>query len=257
MDSKMIVTLFVLLLCIGAILVGIKAMGSSNSADPQSAAQEEKDAQVQQEKEETQEEKEKKEEPQEPNIDLDEWNLLLANPNHPLPDDFEVETEVVQGEFVMDKRAAPSMKEMIEAAKEDGIDLMICSAYRSIERQKTLFNEMVQDFMAQGMSHEDAVAKTATIIAVPGTSEHHTGLAADIVTPSYQSLDEGFGKTPAGKWLMEHAADYGFILRYPKDKQDVTQIIYESWHYRYVGKEHAKTIKENGLCLEEYLEQMA
>ena len=94
------------------------------------------------------------------------------------------------------------------------------------------------------------------MIAVPGTSEHHTGLAADIVTPTHQTLDPQFADTAAGKWLLEHAADYGFILRYPEDKQETTKIIYESWHYRYVGEEHAKAIKESGLCLEEYLEQL-
>ena len=101
---------------------------------------------------------------------------------------------------------------------------------------------------------EEAEKITATMIAIPGTSEHHTGLAADIVTPTHQTLDPEFADTDAGKWLQENAAEYGFILRYPEDKQDITEIIYESWHYRYVGVDHAMAIKENGLCLEEYLE---
>ena len=109
--------------------------------------------------------------------------------------------------------------------------------------------------MAQGMSEEEAYAKTATETAIPGTSEHQTGLAADIVTPTYQMLDAGFADTPAGQWLSEHAAEYGFVLRYPQDKQEITGIIYESWHYRFVGKTHAKLMKESGLCLEEYLQQ--
>ena len=108
--------------------------------------------------------------------------------------------------------------------------------------------------MNNGKSKEEAEKITATMIAIPGTSEHHTGLAADIVTPTHQTLDPEFADTDAGKWLQENAAEYGFILRYPEDKQDITEIIYESWHYRYVGVDHAMAIKENGLCLEEYLE---
>ena len=129
---------------------------------------------------------------------------------------------------------------------------MLCSAYRSVEKQQQLFDRSQQAYMAQGMSEEEAYAKTATETAIPGTSEHQTGLAADIVTPTYQMLDAGFADTPAGQWLSEHAAEYGFVLRYPQDKQEVTGTIYESWHYRFVGKTHAKLMKESGLCLEEY-----
>ena len=126
---------------------------------------------------------------------------------------------------------------------------------RWLVSQQQLFDRSQQAYMAQGMSEEEAYAKTATETAIPGTSEHQTGLAADIVTPTYQMLDAGFADTPAGQWLSEHAAEYGFVLRYPQDKQEVTGIIYESWHYRFVGKTHAKLMKESGLCLEEYLQQ--
>ena len=169
--------------------------------------------------------------------------------------DWSIQTEEVQNGYEMDKRAAPAMREMIQAAKEDGVELMLCSAYRSVEKQQQLFDRSQQAYMAQGMSEEEAYAKTATETAIPGTSEHQTGLAADIVTPTYQMLDAGFADTPAGQWLSEHAAEYGFVLRYPQDKQEVTGIIYESWHYRFVGKTHAKLMKESGLCLEEYLQQ--
>lgn len=185
----------------------------------------------------------------------EEYYLLLANAENPLPQDWTVQTEEVQNGYEMDKRAAPAMREMIQAAKEDGVELMLCSAYRSIEKQQQLFDRSQQEYMAQGMSEEEAYAKTATETAIPGTSEHQTGLAADIVTPTYQMLDAGFADTPAGQWLSEHAAEYGFVLRYPQDKQEVTGIIYESWHYRFVGKTHAKLMKESGLCLEEYLQQ--
>ena len=185
----------------------------------------------------------------------EEYYLLLANAENPLPQDWSIQTEEVQNGYEMDKRAAPAMREMIQAAKEDGVELMLCSAYRSVEKQPQLFDRSQQAYMAQGMSEEEAYAKTATETAIPGTSEHQTGLAADIVTPTYQMLDAGFADTPAGQWLSEHAAEYGFVLRYPQDKQEVTGIIYESWHYRFVGKTHAKLMKESGLCLEEYLQQ--
>lgn len=185
----------------------------------------------------------------------EEYYLLLANAENPLPQDWSIQTEEVQNGYEMDKRAAPAMREMIQAAKEDGVELMLCSAYRSVEKQQQLFDRSQQAYMAQGMSEEEAYTKTATETAIPGTSEHQTGLAADIVTPTYQMLDAGFADTPAGQWLSEHAAEYGFVLRYPQDKQEVTGIIYESWHYRFVGKTHAKLMKESGLCLEEYLQQ--
>ena len=185
----------------------------------------------------------------------EEYYLLLANAENPLPQDWSIQTEEVQNGYEMDKRAAPAMREMIQAAKEDGVELMLCSAYRSIEKQQQLFDRSQQAYMAQGMSEEEAYAKTATETAIPGTSEHQTGLAADIVTPTYQMLDAGFADTPAGQWLSEHATEYGFVLRYPQYKQEVTGIIYESWHYRFVGKTHAKLMKESGLCLEEYLQQ--
>ena len=185
----------------------------------------------------------------------EEYYLLLANAENPLPQDWSIQTEEVQNGYEMDKRAAPAMREMIQAAKEDGVELMLCSAYRSIEKQPQQFDRSQQAYMAQGMSEEEAYAKTATETAIPGTSEHQTGLAADIVTPTYQMLDAGFADTPAGQWLSEHATEYGFVLRYPQDKQEVTGIIYESWHYRFVGKTHAKLMKESGLCLEEYLQQ--
>ena len=113
---------------------------------------------------------------------------------------------------------------------------------------------MKQDYLAQGYSEEQAYAKTATAIAIPGTSEHQSGLAADIVTPSHQTLDPAFADTAAGQWLVEHAHEYGFVLRYPEEKQEITKIIYESWHFRFVGKTHAKLMKEQNLCLAEYLE---
>lgn len=179
--------------------------------------------------------------------------LLLVNKEHPLPEDFDIQLAAVQGEYRVDARILEPAQRMIADAKADGIDLLVCSAYRPVDSQTRLFNNKVSEYVSAGKTQEEAAVLTAAIIAVPGTSEHHTGLAMDIVTPSYQNLDEGFAQTAAFAWLDEHAADYGFILRYPADKQEETGIIYESWHYRYVGPEIAKEIKEKGVCLEEYL----
>ena len=186
------------------------------------------------------------------------WYMLLTNGANPLPENYKFEEATVYSagrNWIVDARCAEDMKAMIAAAKEDGVSLIICSAYRSYELQEKNFNAKVQSYINKGYSKEDAVAKTATIIAVPGTSEHHTGLAADIVTPSYQSLNSGFEKTEAFQWLYENCAEFGFVLRYPKDKVDVTKIIYEPWHYRYVGKEAAQIMMSEGICFEEFLEK--
>ncbi len=187
--------------------------------------------------------------------------LVLANVDNPLPDDFEVgELELVQknsqGTYKLDIRAASYAREMIADAEADGISLFICSSYRARSLQQTLFDNKYNSYIANGWSADEAYAKTATIIAIPGTSEHQTGLCMDIVTPSYRVLDAGYADTDAAKWLAENAYKYGFILRYPKDKQEITKIIFEPWHYRFVGIENAKLIKDSGLCLEEYLETL-
>ena len=123
------------------------------------------------------------------------------------------------------------------------------SSYRTYSYQNTLYNNRVQRFINQGYNEADAKATAATIVAVPGSSEHHMGLAVDI-----NEVEEKFENTNAFKWLQENAADYGFIMRYPKDKQNITKIIYEPWHYRYVGVEHAKNMNQLDMCLEEYIE---
>jgi len=264
MNVKTIVTIALIgLLGVGT-AAGIFLSDRSQQQEPPSAdiQQEEKEeapvessSQKEEEQEQFSQETKQQQLAEEFAKEKEEYYLLLANAENPLPQDWSIQTEEVQNGYEMDKRAAPAMREMIQAAKEDGVELMLCSAYRSVEKQQQLFDRSQQAYMAQGMSEEEAYAKTATETAIPGTSEHQTGLAADIVTPTYQMLDAGFADTPAGQWLSEHAAEYGFVLRYPQDKQEVTGIIYESWHYRFVGKTHAKLMKESGLCLEEYLQQ--
>ena len=192
--------------------------------------------------------------------ELGNWNLILVNLDNPLPDDFTVDLTLLyridDREFQVDARILDDALAMFNQAKLDGIDIFPTSAYRSVEYQEYLFDRSVQEYMDSGANEEEAIAATASLIAVPASSEHHTGLAIDIISTEYTELDEGFENTPAFRWLDANAHKYGFILRYPKDKTDITQYSYEPWHYRYVGAPHAQIIKENGYCLEEYLELM-
>lgn len=184
-----------------------------------------------------------------------EWNLILVNSTNKLPDDFEITLGEI-GVRKMDSRIVSVVQEMMADAKQDGVELLLASSYRTVERQTELFNEQVQYFKNLGYSDTQAYNNAKEWVAIPGTSEHHTGLALDIVTPTYQVLDYGFDTTEAFKWLYENCSEYGFILRYPKDKSDITKITYEPWHYRYVGVETAKYIMENNMCLEEYIESI-
>lgn len=131
---------------------------------------------------------------------------------------------------------------------------MICSAFRAYDTQVSLHeNKIERIMMEEGLDREAAAVKASTVVAKPGTSEHQIGLALDIVSSSYTDLDEGQMKTEDQKWLIENSWKYGFILRYPLDKSDITGVIFEPWHYRYVGQKAAKEITEQNLTLEEYL----
>ena len=181
--------------------------------------------------------------------------LLVVSAASPLPEGYVPILDIVVGEYEMDERCAAKCLQMIEDCREAGMGLpMICSAYRTQEYQEMLYNDKVARVMqAEWISHDDALVKAAAVVAVPGTSEHQTGLAVDIMDENYPYLDEGQENTEAQVWLMEHAPDYGFILRYPPDASDITGIIYEPWHYRYVGEKFAKEIARKGLTLEEYV----
>ena len=181
--------------------------------------------------------------------------LLVVSAASPLPEGYVPILDIVVGEYEMDERCAAKCLQMIEDCREAGMGLpMICSAYRTQEYQEMLYNDKVARVMqAEWISHDDALVKAAAVVAVPGTSEHQTGLAVDIMDENYPYLDEGQENTEAQAWLMEHAPDYGFILRYPPDASDITGIIYEPWHYRYVGEKFAKEIAKRGLTLEEYV----
>lgn len=200
---------------------------------------------------------------EEPQEEIDnEWAMFLVNNYNALPDDYDKRISVKQvytnGErtFDFDERAADYLIDMFEAAKKDGINLTVNSAYRTIEYQQFNFDRSVQQRVNNGMSYDEAVADTEKEVAYPGKSEHNAGLSADIFSDEYVSFDDdGFKNTKAYAWLMENAADYGFILRYPENKEDKTEIIYEPWHYRFVGVYYAHKVKDSGLCLEEYFEQ--
>ena len=179
--------------------------------------------------------------------------LILINPWHLLPENYEADLENVEYGQRMDACAAEHLRDMLADCREAGYAPLVCSSYRDRYKQETLFQNDVRRFMYRGYSEEDAIEETAKNVAVPGSSEHEAGLAADIVYVGRQSLDENQELNDTQQWLMEHCWEYGFILRYPKDKQEITGITYEPWHYRYVGTEAAEYIMTNGLCLEEYL----
>ena len=187
------------------------------------------------------------------------WAYFIVNRSNPLPDGFEnnIEFKSVWSNgrnYYLDYRAADFAECMINDAAEDGVTLLICSAYRSYARQTSNFENRLRAYASSKYSFEDAYALTAGYIAVPGTSEHHTGLAVDFITPGYMYLDDGFEETDAYKWLSENCYKYGFILRYPSEKSALTGINYEPWHFRFIGFEHAEKIHNSGLCLEEYME---
>lgn len=175
-------------------------------------------------------------------------NLILVNYDHKLPDWFQPDLVTVYG-VKMDRHAAAAYEKMSAAAATDGISLWISSAYRSSGRQEELFNREIAGYAAAYSSSGEAEAYAEKSVARPGYSEHSTGLAMDL-----NGVKDDFDTTPAFRWLSGHAQEYGFILRYPRDKQSITKIKYEPWHYRYVGVENAKAMKEKGFCLEEYLD---
>lgn len=179
--------------------------------------------------------------------------LLLINPWHLLPEDYEADLEVVEYGHKVDACAAEHLKDMLSDCRDAGYSPLICSSYRDRSKQEILFDNDVRKFMYRGYSEEEAIKETAKSVAVPGSSEHEAGLAVDIVYLRYQVLDESQELNDTQQWLMEHCMEYGFILRYPRDKQDITGITYEPWHYRYVGEKAAGEIMSRGICLEEYL----
>lgn len=180
--------------------------------------------------------------------------LVLVNPWNAIDEDYTPELSTVEDGYRVDRRCADALTKMLFDCREAGHFPVICSAYRTQEYQQELFDKKIQRIVATGVSRADAPAIAARSVAVPGTSEHQLGLAVDLIDYFYTNLDEGQERTGTQKWLMEHCADYGFILRYPNGSSEITGIIYEPWHYRYVGKTVAREITDAGITFEEYLQ---
>lgn len=189
-------------------------------------------------------------------FDKDAWNLILVNKTHPVPADYDVPLTTFSDTMKCDERVLEPLTFMLKGASRDGVDLIVCSPYRDYQLQERLFNRKVTAYMNKGYSYVDAYKMTCSNVTVPGASEHQIGMAFDIVTGDHRTLDYEFENTAAGKWLKAHSKEYGFILRYPRGKTDITGIIYEPWHFRYVGVEAATYIMDNDLTLEEFIESL-
>ena len=199
-------------------------------------------------------------------------NLMLLNRQYELPEDFQwdlvywsngkhvdamyLNCEEHNSVKAVDRAAYQPLKDMFAAASEAGVPLNLVSAYRSIYLQDKLFTRSVNTYMNNGLSEANAINKANRERTFSGTSEHNTGLGFDILQKGNYTLSTSFENTPEFKWLMENAENYGFVLRYPKNKTEITGIMYEPWHFRYVGVEHAKEMNELGLCLEEYIDYL-
>lgn len=189
--------------------------------------------------------------------------LMLVNPWNPIPEGYTQELTYLNdvapelydsnAQELVDSRCAEALAQMMLDCRSEGMGLYLCSAYRPHEKQIMLYENKVERVMAEGYSIEEAPEIAAQTVAFPGTSEHELGLAVDILDVNYPYLNEHQEETAGQQWLIEHCWDYGFILRYPNGSSDTTGIIYEPWHYRYVGKEYAGEIRDLGVTLEEYV----
>lgn len=180
-------------------------------------------------------------------------NLVLVNPWNKVPKGYQADPVQFEGGYYIGSACHDALKAMFDACRAAGCEPVLISGHRSRSFQEKLFDNKVQKLMDQGYSESGAKKKAAESVAVPGTSEHQLGLAADIIDDSNWSLDETQADNPTQQWLMAHCWEYGFILRYPEGTTEITGIIYEPWHYRYVGIEVAMEIKALGVTLEEYL----
>ncbi|MFI3208495.1 MAG: M15 family metallopeptidase [Eubacteriales bacterium] len=183
----------------------------------------------------------------------EQWYLRLVNQSNPIGEDEEIELAEVNGYYI-DVRVEQALLDLLEAGTEAGTGIYIRSAYRDWDTQALYFGNMLEMYVEGGYSYYEAYLEACIGVAVPGESEHQLGLAVDLISSEYETLDEGQADTEVAEWLKENASDYGFILRYPEGKEDITGIMFEPWHYRYVGVEAATYIMDNDITLEEYLE---
>lgn len=192
-----------------------------------------------------------------PDVSTNDWNLVLVNYDHPYTEIPKLAT--LDNGYFVDERILSDYEAMKTAAATNEVYLTVISAYRSIEDQTTVYNQDVAEKMATGLTEAEAKEETEKYVTRPTTSEHHTGLAMDVLDEAWYNQSGGgltgsFGDTPGGEWIAQHCTDFGFVVRYPEGKEDITHINYEPWHLRYVGRENAKYMTENNLVLEEYIE---
>ena len=178
-----------------------------------------------------------------------DWRLILVNRWNPLPSDYQFEKEELSGGQAVDARIYPELQQMFDDARAEGVTPHISSSYRTNAEQQEIMDDKIAEYESEGYSADEAKTAAEKWVAIPGTSEHELGLAVDITTNNWDTQDANI----VWDWLNENCWKYGFIRRYPEDKTDITGVINEPWHYRYVGKEAAKEIMEQGICLEEYL----
>ncbi len=183
------------------------------------------------------------------------WYLTLVNEDYPMEKNYVPKLTEIEEGYRVDSRIAKPLKDMLAAAEKDGMNIIFCSAYRSVERQEQVFNESMSNRVEDGMNYWEAYKETSESVAIPGTSEHGLGLAVDLISNQYTELDDKQASTKEAKWLKENCYKYGFILRYPPEKTDETGIIFEPWHYRYVGVEDATKIMQQDVTLETYLRE--
>ena len=186
--------------------------------------------------------------------------MVLVNHTNKMPDNYTFDTKECGSQTAVNKTlqtpACDAFLEMQKAAAADGVTVWMQSGYRSLKYQTGLYERKTKYYTDRGYDTATAKEMAAAVVNPPGYSEHNCGLAADLNSPEHTGLDEGFENTTAFRWLCEHAVEYGFILRYPKGAEDKTEITYEPWHWRYVGRENAAKISASGLCFEDYIAQL-
>ena len=185
----------------------------------------------------------------------EDWQLLLVNPWHTVPEGYEIKLATLSNGLQVDERIYDDLDDMLSDCREAGLNPIVCSAYRTEATQTRLYRNKVARVRASGVPEDRVEAEAARWVAKPGTSEHQTGLACDI-TDVYRDPKtiEECENTATYQWMSQHCQEYGFIVRFPDGKSDITGIMYEPWHFRYVGVEAATYIMENGLCFEEFLD---
>lgn len=185
-------------------------------------------------------------------FDYESWELIIVNEDNVLENEPDFNLVPFYG-YEIDSRILENATNMFNDAKKENINLFVSSGYRDFSTQQYLFNNKVNQFRYNGYSLEEATIMASKRVALPNTSEHQTGLALDILSYKHKTMDKSFSESEAGIWLSENSYKYGFILRYPEGKEDITHIQFEPWHFRYVGLEAAKYIHDNNICFEEFI----